>query len=53
MFLLNYKSNLTKALAGIVQRYNPKKYWKMREYVIAPEAAKCVTSLKRCGIYIG
>lgn len=47
MFLLNYKSNLTKALAGIVQRYNPKKYWKMREYVIAPRSRQMCNIVKK------
>ena len=32
---LDYQDNNVKKAIGIVQHYNPKKYWAMREYVIS------------------
>ena len=32
---LDYKNKNVKLLMGIVQHYNPQKYWKMREFVVA------------------
>ena len=44
---LDYKNKNVKLLMGIVQHYNPQKYWKMREFVVADNRGGVLNKLKK------
>lgn len=42
---LDYKNKYVKILTGIVQHYNPSKYWRMREFVISENSGKVLNKV--------
>lgn len=44
---LDYKNKYVKILMGIVQHYNPLKYWRMREFVISENSGKVLNKVKK------